>query len=32
MGVIAGYKSRAIETGADVEARRGFLRKIGYKL
>ncbi len=32
MGVIDGYKTQAIETDADVEARRGFLRKIGYKL
>lgn len=32
MGIIDGYKSKAIETDADVAARRGFLRKIGYKL
>jgi adenosine/AMP kinase len=32
MGIIDGFKSKAIETDADVAARRGFLRKIGYKL
>ncbi|MCW4011134.1 MAG: adenosine-specific kinase [Candidatus Bathyarchaeota archaeon] len=32
IGVVDGYKSKGIETDADVAARRGFLRKIGYKL
>jgi len=32
MGVIDGYKSKGIETSRDVEARKEFLRKIGYKL
>jgi adenosine/AMP kinase len=32
LGVIDGFKSRGIETAEDVEARREFLRKIGYKL
>jgi adenosine/AMP kinase len=32
MGVIDGAKSQGIETEPDVAARRGFLRKIGYKL
>ncbi len=31
LGVIDGTKSKGIETEADVEARREFLRKIGYK-
>jgi len=32
MGVVDGYKSRGIETEQDIVERRGFLRKIGYKL
>ncbi len=31
LGVIDGVKTRGIETEADVEWRKGFLRKIGYK-
>jgi len=32
IGVVDGYKSKGIERGDDVVERRGFLRKIGYKL
>jgi len=32
LGVIDGSKSKGIETEKDVEARKDFLRKIGYKL
>ncbi len=32
MGVIDGYKSKGVETDADVSERHQFLRKIGYKL
>lgn len=32
IGVIDGYKSKGIETDNDIAERRGFLRKIGYKL
>jgi len=32
LGVVDGEKSRGIETDEDVQARRDFLRKIGYKL
>jgi len=32
LGVIDGLKSKGIETDADIEFRKGFLRKIGYKL
>lgn len=32
IGVVDGYKSKGVETEADVKARREFLRKIGYKL
>jgi adenosine/AMP kinase len=32
IGVVDGLKSKGIETDADVKERRGFLRKIGYKL
>ena len=32
LGVIDGVKPKGIETDADMEARKGFLRKIGYKL
>ncbi len=32
LGVIDGFRSKGIETEADIKARREFLRKIGYKL
>ena len=32
IGVVDGFKSKGIETDADVKARREFLRKEGYKL
>ena len=32
IGVVDGYKSKGIEGQADIAERRGFLRKIGYKL
>ena len=32
LGVIDGFKTKGIETESDVKARKGFLRKIGYKL
>ena len=32
MGVIDGMKTRGIETEADIQVRKEFLRKIGYKL
>lgn len=32
VGVIDGNPPKGVETPADVEARKGFLRKIGYKL
>ena len=32
IGVIDGMRSKGIETGEDAEARKDFLRKIGYKL
>jgi hypothetical protein len=32
LGVIDGMKSRGIETDADIQFRKDFLRKIGYKL
>ncbi|MCW4018141.1 MAG: adenosine-specific kinase [Candidatus Bathyarchaeota archaeon] len=32
MGVIDGFKTKGIETDENVKERRGFLRKIGYKL
>ena len=32
LGVIDGFKSKAIEEAKDIEERKGFLRKIGYKL
>ncbi len=32
VGVIDGFKTKGIETEEDVEARKEFLRKIGYKL
>ena len=31
LGVIDGFKSKGIENDADIEVRKGFLRKIGYK-
>lgn len=32
LGVIDGMKSKGVETEKDIEARKEFLRKIGYKL
>ncbi|MDE3057971.1 MAG: adenosine-specific kinase [Bacteroidota bacterium] len=32
MGVIDGVKTRGIETEEDIQTRKNFLRKIGYKL
>jgi adenosine/AMP kinase len=32
LGVVDGMKSKGIETEKDVQARKAFLRKIGYKL
>ena len=32
MGVVDGFKTKGTETKEDAEARKGFLRKIGYKL
>ncbi len=32
IGVVDGLKSNGIETNKDIAERRGFLRKIGYKL
>jgi len=32
LGVIDGFKSKGIETDADIKERKEFLRKIGYKL
>jgi len=32
VGVVDGYRSKGVETEEDVKERRGFLRKIGYKL
>ena len=32
VGVVDGFKSKGIETDADVAERRLFVRKIGYKL
>ncbi|MFO7911335.1 MAG: adenosine-specific kinase, partial [Desulfotignum sp.] len=31
LGVIDGFSPKGIETDADVEKRKGFLRMIGYK-
>ncbi|MEM3398671.1 MAG: adenosine-specific kinase [Nitrososphaerota archaeon] len=31
LGVIDGYKSKGIEDGKNIEERRAFLRRIGYK-
>jgi adenosine/AMP kinase len=32
LGVIDGLKTKGVETDADIEVRKEFLRKIGYKL
>ncbi len=32
LGVVDGMKSKGIETGKEIQARKAFLRKIGYKL
>ncbi len=32
IGVVDGFKSKGVETDADIRERREFLRKIGYKL
>ena len=32
LGVVDGYASKGVETSKDVEERKTFLRKIGYKL
>ncbi|MCU0584980.1 MAG: adenosine-specific kinase [Desulfobacterales bacterium] len=32
LGVIDGFKSKGIETEADIQKRKGLLRAIGYKL
>ena len=32
LGVVDGFKTKGIETEEDVATRKGFLRKIGYKL
>ncbi len=32
VGVVDGFKSRGVETEHDLQARKEFLRKIGYKL
>jgi hypothetical protein len=32
LGVIDGLKSKGIEVESDIEARKQFLRKFGYKL
>ena len=32
LGVVDGFKSKGIETEKDVEERKYFLRKIGYKM
>jgi adenosine/AMP kinase len=32
LGVIDGFKSRGVETEKDIEERKAFLRKIGYKI
>jgi len=31
LGVVDGYRTKAVETEKDVQARKEFLRKIGYK-
>lgn len=32
LGVVDGFKAKAVETTGDIATRRDFLRKIGYKL
>ncbi|MFH0848683.1 MAG: adenosine-specific kinase [archaeon] len=32
LGVVDGFHSKGVETTRDIEERRGFLRKMGYKL
>ena len=32
IGIIDGYKPKGVETEKNIEERKGFLRKIGYKL
>ncbi|HMK83324.1 MAG TPA: adenosine-specific kinase, partial [Candidatus Bathyarchaeia archaeon] len=32
LGVVDGYASKGVETSKDVEERKAFLRRIGYKL
>ncbi|MBS7618299.1 hypothetical protein KEJ25_06830 [Candidatus Bathyarchaeota archaeon] len=32
LGVVDGFKTKGVEEEKDIEERRGFLRKIGYKL
>ena len=32
LGVVDGVKTKGVETAADIEVRKEFLRKIGYKL
>jgi uncharacterized protein len=32
LGVVDGFKSKGIEAEKDVEERKHFLRKIGYKM
>jgi hypothetical protein len=32
LGVIDGFASKGVETSKDVQERKAFLRKIGYKL
>ena len=32
LGVVDGFRSRGVETPADEQQRKEFLRKIGYKL
>jgi len=32
LGVVDGFKPKGIETEKDVEERKHFLRKIGYKM
>ncbi|UCD33808.1 MAG: hypothetical protein JSV38_00790, partial [Desulfobacterales bacterium] len=31
IGVVDGFSSKGIETEADIQERKGFLRMIGYK-
>jgi uncharacterized protein len=32
LGIVDGFKSKGIETEKDMEERKQFLRKIGYKM